>query len=110
MRGGPGELLNVDADAGMRTLEFAQQLCHHLAFAAHRPKADDDIARRRAAGRRKRKYEKDQGSCPAHAGCCRDSRPFQRDADSHPPVNPARSSPRRRYGFLRIEFQTMPLR
>ena len=49
MRGGPGKLLHLDADARMLALEIRHQLANDLALAAHRPEAHDGVAARALA-------------------------------------------------------------
>ena len=51
MRGGPRQLLNLDADAGMRAFELREQRRDHLALAAHGPEAKDDRGGRATTAR-----------------------------------------------------------
>jgi hypothetical protein len=48
--GAPGDLLHLDVDAGILSLEVAHQLLHDLAFATHGPEPDRGSLARRAAG------------------------------------------------------------
>ena len=49
MRGAPWELLDVDPDAGMRSLELGNKRGDDLAFATHSPEADHGLIWTRAA-------------------------------------------------------------
>ena len=61
----PGELLYLDADAGMTALEIGYQLADDLAFAAHGPELDNGrcAGRLLAAGKSPRD---DKGGDDAH--------------------------------------------
>ena len=52
VRRAPRQLLDIDVDAGVRTLELGHERCDDLAFAAHRPEPDDVriVVPRAAAG------------------------------------------------------------
>ena len=111
MRSAPGQLLHLDMDARVRTLELGHELCDHLAFAAHRPEADDiRIVVACAASRHEEKHgdeERPSGGTPPTTA---QSAFYLTDAVSQPPSKPARVRPRCTYGFLRITSQIMPLR
>jgi hypothetical protein len=107
VRGGPRQLLDVDANAGMRALELGNERGDDLAFASHRPKADDgDIGGVAAASCNERRGHDERCGAAQRArdaGHCA-------VAVSQPPEKPARARPRRTYGFSRMTFQMRPLR
>ena len=104
---GPWQLLDGDANARMRALELREECSHHFALPSHCPEADDgDVGRALAAADQARAHgekRREQTATAGAAGHCT-------VAVSQPPVKPARSRPRRTYGFSRITFQMSPLR
>src|SRR5262249_30245783 len=78
-------------------LEIGEQAGDDLALAAHRPERQRRRSRRLAARRRDRRDR-------------RQARRAGHGTASQPPVNPARTSARRRYALPRITFQISPLR
>ena len=94
MRRGPRYRLDADTDPGILTLEVGDELLQDFAFGAEGPEAE-----RRggvACGCAGEQEEQGSGKPPAHC--------------NHPPVNPARSRPRRMYGLWRMRCQTSPVR
>jgi hypothetical protein len=96
------DLLHLDADTGVAALEVGHQILDHLPFAAQSPEMESDAGvLPRAAGDDDHQRD-DQELGPAAQGAVASS--------SQPPVKPARFKPRMTWGFLRIAFQTRPLR
>jgi hypothetical protein len=96
--GAPRQLLHDDADAAVGALEVVHELGDDFALSAHRPEAEDRVTR---------------GFQPARAGEHQQRDEYRGSYSpvwSHPPENPARSSPRRTYAFFRITRQMRPLR
>ena len=95
----PGNLLHLDAHAGMGALEVRNELAQHLALAAEPP---DDESRAALGARARPEGQEAESASPR----CR----AIQFAASHPPSKPARSSPRRTAGLARISRQSSPLR
>ena len=101
MGGGPWDLLDLDADAGIEPLEFGHELGDHLPFPPHRPETHHlALVASSGATEQQRQQQRQKGGTGGR----------EAHAASQPPVKPARSSPRRICGLPRSTFQTRPLR
>src|SRR5258706_4405036 len=108
--GAPRQLLDVDPDAGVRSLELGDELGDDFAFAAHGPEADHGLVggTRAAAGGEQDYADGNQAQPPLPR---RDRRgPSYSFADSQPPEKPARSRPRLMCGFFFMMRPTSAVR
>ena len=105
----PWKLLHFDADTRMGALELGQELGDDFTLAAHRPEADQvRVIAARCATACNEDRERDRQQRERAAKGWTDA--YCADAVSQPPSKPARSRPRRTYGFLRITPQIIALR
>src|ERR1700761_1638541 len=110
VRRGQRQLLHLDVNLWVFALEIRDQLGDGLAFAPNGPEHQlIGIVIARAAG-------KHQGQAEAQCQFCEPSRARGKPHGcavpslSQPPLNPARSSPLRMYGFFFMTFHTKSLR